>query len=159
MKYTLAFIAPLLLNPSSRLCAQAFAADRKPNIVLILADDLGYETIGTNGKPGDYTQGEYAPELVNDFVCQFIEKNKDRPFFAYYPMILTHCPFVPTPDSPDYDPKSKGSPTYKGDPKDFGDMVAYMDKDVGKIMAKLDSLGLRENTLAIFTGDNEKEDP
>ncbi len=112
-----------------------------------------------NGKPVDYTRGEFAPDLTNDFVCQFIEKNKDKPFFAYYPMILTHCPFVPTPDSPDYDPKSKGSPTYKGDPKYFGDMVAYMDKEVGKIIAKLDSLGLRENTLVIFTGDNGTDVP
>lgn len=259
------------------LCAQAFAAESKPNVVLILADDLGYETIGANGgtsyktpnidllaatgvrfehcysqplctpsrvqlmtgiynvrnyvqfgsldraqttfahllkkrgyatcvagkwqlgkepdsprhfgfdeaclwqhtrkstrtldtryvnpqleingKAVDYTRGEFAPDLVNDFVCQFIEKNKDRPFFAYCPMILTHCPFVPTPDSPAYDPKSKGSPTYKGEPKYFGDMVAYMDKEVGKIIAQLESLGLRENTLVIFTGDNGTDAP
>ena len=111
------------------------------------------------GKPKDYIHGEYGPEVVNDFVCQFIERNKDRPFFAYYPMILTHCPFVPTPDSRDYNPKSKGSPTYKGDPKYFGDMVAYMDKDVGKIIAKLESLVLRDNTLVLFTGDNGTDHP
>lgn len=123
--------------------------------------DSRYENplIEINGKPVDYTQGEFGPDLVNDFVCQFIEKNKDKPFFAYYPMILTHCPFVPTPDSPDYDPKSKGSPTYTGDPKYFGGMVAYMDKLVGKVMAKLDALGLRENTLVIFTGDNGTDRP
>ncbi len=112
-----------------------------------------------DGKPVDYTRGEFAPDVVTDYVCQFIERNKDRPFFAYYPMILTHCPFVPTPDSPDYDPTSKGSPTYKGDPKYFGDMMAYMDKHVGKIVARLESLGLRENTLIIFTGDNGTDQP
>jgi arylsulfatase A len=112
-----------------------------------------------NGKPMDYTHGEFAPDLVNDHVCQFIERNKDRPFFAYYAMILTHCPFVPTPGTPDYDPTSKGSPTYKGDPKYFGGMVSHMDTLVGKVIAKLDSLGLRENTLVLFTGDNGTDQP
>lgn len=112
-----------------------------------------------NGKPMDYTHGEFGPDLVNDYVCQFIERNKDRPFFAYYPMILTHCPFVPTPGSPDYDPTSKGSPTYKGDPKYFGGMVSHMDTLVGKVIAKLESLGLRENTLVLFTGDNGTDQP
>jgi arylsulfatase A len=112
-----------------------------------------------NGKAVDYTKGEFGPDVNNDFICDFIEKNKDRPFFAYYPMLLTHCPFVPTPNSPDYDAKSKGSPSYKGDPKYFGEMVAYMDKEVGRIIARLESLGLRENTLVIFTGDNGTDVP
>lgn len=112
-----------------------------------------------NGKAVDYTKGEFGPDITNDFICDFIGKNKDRPFFAYYPMILPHCPFVPTPGSPDYDPKSKGSPTYKGDPKYFGDMVAHVDKEIGRIIARLESLGLRENTLVIFTGDNGTDAP
>lgn len=123
--------------------------------------DSRYENplIEINGKPMDYTNGEFGPDLVNDYVCQFIERNKEKPFFAYYPMILTHCPFVPTPGSPDYDPTSKGSPTYKGDPKYFGGMVSHMDTLVGKVIAKLDSLGLRENTLVLFTGDNGTDQP
>lgn len=112
-----------------------------------------------NGKPVDYTHGEFAPDIVSDFICQFIAQNKDKPFFAYYPMILTHCPSVPTPDSPDYDPKSKGSPTYKGDPKYFGGMVTYMDKIIGKIVAQLEAQGLRENTIILFTGDNGTDVP
>ena len=112
-----------------------------------------------NGKPVDYTNGDYGPAVVSDFACDFIERNAKRPFLVYYPMILTHCPFEPTPDSPDWDPKSKGSKTYKGDAKYFGDMVAYMDKIVGKIAAKLDALGLRENTLLLFTGDNGTDKP
>ena len=74
-------------------------------------------------------------------------------------MILTHCPFEPTPDSKDWDPKSKGSPSYKGKAQYFGDMVRYMDKMVGKILKKLDDEGLRENTLVVFVGDNGTDTP
>lgn len=112
-----------------------------------------------NGKQTDYQNGEYGPDVASDFICDFIELNKKKPFFAYYPMILTHCPFEPTPDSADWDPRSKGSKTYKGNAKYFGDMVTYMDKIVGKLIDKLDELGLRENTLVLFTGDNGTDKP
>ena len=112
-----------------------------------------------NGKQVDYSNGEYGPDVATDYACDFMQRHRDRPFLVYYPMILTHCPFEPTPDSPDWDPKSKGSKTYKGDPKYFGDMVTYMDKLVGKFISKLEELGLRENTLIIFTGDNGTDKP
>jgi arylsulfatase A len=112
-----------------------------------------------NGKQVDYTDGEYGPDVVSDYACDFIRRHKDGPFLVYYPMILTHCPFEPTPDSPDWDPKSKGSKTYKGDAKYFGDMVTYMDKIVGKILRTLEEAGAGENTLVLFTGDNGTDKP
>jgi len=110
-----------------------------------------------DGKNVDYEGGEYGPDLVSDRLCAFIEKNRDRPFLAYYPMILTHDPYEPTPDSPDYrkdasGPEGKGK-RQKG-PRYFADMVAYADKIVGKIVARLEALGLRERTVLVFTGDN-----
>ncbi len=115
--------------------------------------------IDVNGKKVDFTNGEYGPDVVSDYACDFVERNKDQSFLLYYPMILTHCPFCPTPDSVDWDPKNKGSKTYKGDPKYFGDMVTYMDKMVGKLTKKLDDLGIRENTLVMFIGDNGTDSP
>jgi len=112
-----------------------------------------------DGKEVDFTSGEYGPRVCADFICDFIEEKKDGPFLVYFPMILTHCPFVPTPDSKDWDPKDKGSETYKGDAKYFPDMVTYMDRSVGQIVAKLEKLGLRENTLILFTGDNGTDKP
>ncbi len=112
-----------------------------------------------NGKAVDFTSGEYGPDVVSDYACDFIERNRNRPFLVYYPMILTHCPFEPTPDSADWNPKSAGSPTYKGDAKYFGDMVTYMDKIIGKLVAKLDEVGARENTIVLFTGDNGTDQP
>lgn len=112
-----------------------------------------------NGKEMNYNNGEFGPDIVSDFICDFMEKNKDKPFLVYYPMILTHCPFVATPDSEEWNPKSPGSPTYKGDAKFFPGMTTYMDKIVGKIDKKLADLGIRENTLLIFTGDNGTDKP
>lgn len=116
-----------------------------------------------NGKERDYVKGEYGPQVCTDFVCDFIDKNKKKPFLVYYPMILTHCPFDPTPDSTDWDPKRLGSTTYKGDRNDpqrhFRDMVAYADKLVGQIVAQLEKSGVRDDTLLIFTGDNGTDKP
>ncbi|WP_200275314.1 sulfatase-like hydrolase/transferase [Haloferula rosea] len=116
-----------------------------------------------NGEPVDYGNGEYAPQLCADFVSEFIEANKDQPFLVYYPMILTHCPFDPTPDSSDWDPTRPGSTTYKGDQnrpqKHFKDMASYMDKIVGQLEARLVDLGIRDNTLILFTGDNGTDTP
>ena len=116
-----------------------------------------------NGVEKDFTNGEYAPQICTDFICDFIDENKKKPFLVYYPMILTHCPFDPTPDSTDWDPKRLGSTTYKGDRNDpqrhFRDMVAYADKAVGQIVAQLEKSGVRENTLIIFTGDNGTDTP
>jgi arylsulfatase A len=106
-----------------------------------------------NGKEQDYENGEYGPDVVSDYALDFIGKNKEKPFFLYYPMMLTHSPYQATPESADWDPKQKGE---KGgtSPEHFADMVAHMDLLIGKLVARLDQLGLRENTLVLFLGDN-----
>ncbi len=106
-----------------------------------------------NGVQKNYTDGEYGPDLVNDYALDFITRKKDGPFFLYYPMMLTHAPYQPTPDSEDWDPKAQGEQV-NIDAKHFADMVAYMDKLIGKLVARLDSLGIRDNTLLLFVGDN-----
>jgi arylsulfatase A len=112
-----------------------------------------------NGQRVDYQNGEYGPDVVSDYACDFIRRNRQRPFLVYYPMILTHCPFCPTPDSPDWDPASPGSDTYKGNPRYFADMVAYLDKTAGKLVRALDENGVRAQTLVLFTGDNGTDKP
>ena len=119
-----------------------------------------------NGK--DFPAGnQYGPDVVSNFLVDFITRNKTRPFLCYYPMLLPHAPYEPTPDTVqekntknDSDMltgvkrligirKKKEKKTYY-----FPDMVAYMDKVVGKLISRLEELGLRENTLILFTGDN-----
>lgn len=106
-----------------------------------------------NGKERDYTANEYGPDIVNDYALDFIARKKDQPFFLYYPMMLTHSPYDATPDSEGYldDKPAKGKDRSKGH---FADMVAYTDKLIGKLVAKLDELKLRDNTLILILGDN-----
>ena len=112
-----------------------------------------------NGVKLDFNMGEFSSDLFSDFINEFMEQNKDDSFLVYYPMALTHCPFSPTPDSKTWDPTSRGSRDYKGDPQYFKDMVAYVDKTIAKIDAQLETLGIRENTLLIFIGDNGTDTP
>jgi arylsulfatase A len=101
-----------------------------------------------NGKLCEDTKGKYGPDLYCEFLIDFITRNKDRSFFVYYPMALVHSPFEATPDS------KGGGAGQKGDNQRYANMVAYMDKLVGKIVATLDKHHLREKTLILFTGDN-----
>jgi len=73
----------------------------------------------------------------------FIEKNQQKPFFLY----LSHnMPHVPLYASPEFEGRSKGGL--------YGDVVEELDWSVGKILDKLEQLGLSENTLVVFTSDN-----
>lgn len=107
--------------------------------------------IEQNGKVLERNKDEYGPDIFSDFVLDFIERKKDKPFFVYYPMVLVHDPFVPTPDSREWE---NSELRYQKDNAYFKDMVAYADKVVGRIIQKLEELNLDENTLVIFTGDN-----
>ncbi len=106
-----------------------------------------------NGRPADYSSGEYGPDLVSDYALDFITRKKDGPFFLYYPMMLTHSPYQPTPDSRTWDPKAAGENVNKR-PEHFADMVAYTDKLIGRLVAKLEELKLRDNTALLIVGDN-----
>lgn len=106
-----------------------------------------------NGVEQDYSNGEYGPDLINAHARDFIARHKDKPFFLYYPMMLTHGPYQPTPDSRNWDPKAMGESVHVK-PEHFADMVAYMDKLIGRLVTTLDEQGLRETTLLLFLGDN-----
>lgn len=100
-----------------------------------------------NGELLGILDGKYGPDIFTDYLLDFIDRNRSGPFLAYYPMVITHSPFEPTPDSVEWGQNITNKRFYV-------DMVEYMDKIIGRIVGKLDSLGLRENTFIIFTGDN-----
>lgn len=104
-----------------------------------------------NGKELPRDKDAYGPDIFADYVCDFIERKRDSAFFIYYPMVLVHDPFVPTPDSEEWPEADR---RYENDTAYFKDMVAYADKIVGRILDKLEETGISEHTLVIFTGDN-----
>lgn len=107
--------------------------------------------IQQNGEVLERDEDSYGPDIFTEYILEFMERKMDQPFFIYYPMVLVHDPFVPTPDSDTWIEKDL---RYQNDTSYFRDMVAYTDKIVGKIVAKVEELDLAERTLIIFTGDN-----
>ncbi|QDT66984.1 sulfatase-like hydrolase/transferase [Calycomorphotria hydatis] len=101
--------------------------------------------IEQNGKDLTANKNDFGPDLYTKYLLKFVEENREQPFFAYYPMALTHDPFVHTPDSSD--PKVRKQAALK-------DMVSYVDKLVGQIADRVRELGLAEKTLILFTCDN-----
>ncbi len=84
----------------------------------------------------------YLPDVMDEFLVDYLTRHRDRPLFALYSLAQMHAKLQRTPDS-----KSKEGDFYE-------DNNAYMDKLVGRLVATLERLGLREKTLVIFTGDN-----
>ncbi|TXE07215.1 sulfatase-like hydrolase/transferase [Seonamhaeicola algicola] len=110
-------------------------------------------TIYQDGAFLEATNGKYGPDVFVNYLNNFVNQQKDneKPFFVYYPMALTHDPFSPTPDSSIWSDEAR---RLDNEPQYFGDMVAYADKIVGKIMSNLEAQGLAEETLVLFYSDN-----
>jgi len=104
-----------------------------------------------NGKRLEGLEDAYGPDVVSKYAMDFMERNKNNRFFLYYPMLLVHAPFVPTPDSKEWADKNS---RHNADNRFFKDMVEYTDKIVNKLIAKIEELGLSDNTVFIFTCDN-----
>lgn len=110
-------------------------------------------TIYQNGNLLKEVKGEYGPNLWVNYIEDYLERKQhsDRPFFLYYPMALPHWPMVPTPNSEAWQEPSRRD---EEDTGYFKDMVEYMDSCVGRIVSKVDELGLHKDTLILFYSDN-----
>ncbi len=89
--------------------------------------------------------GKYGPDIYTDFLIDFMEKHKNEPLLLFYPMCLVHAPRPATPDHPDLEGDKKVRHTA---------MVRYMDKLVGRLVKALETNGIRDDTIVIFTTDN-----
>ncbi len=98
-----------------------------------------------NGTKAQKESGAYYPDVQQAFALDFLRRHRDQPFFLYYASHLVHDPIVATPDTKPGESR-----------KDvlYDDNVAYLDKQVGELVAELDKLGLREKTLILFSADN-----
>ncbi|MBX3423710.1 MAG: sulfatase-like hydrolase/transferase [Pirellulaceae bacterium] len=98
----------------------------------------------------------YGPDLMCQFLCDFIDRHKAQPFFVYYPMLLVHDPFVPTPETIGQRSREHqaNDPQPRRDKQNFVAMVKYMDRLVGQIVQHVEQAGLLERTLILFTADN-----
>lgn len=107
---------------------------------------------------------DYSPDFIEEKALDFIEQNQATPFFLYYCPTMPHAnnegwaasdPSRQTPDGMEVDTygefdKCDWFPNEKG----FARMVQRIDITVGKVMAKLEELGIAEHTLVLFSSDN-----
>jgi arylsulfatase A-like enzyme len=123
------------------------------------------------------TRGDFAPDVIQERTLEFIEKNQDKPFFLFMPIVMPHAELVVPddeilakyktkfPNEKAYVAKSKGAdygpemaiPGYQSQPyphATFAAMVERIDSYVGQVVEKLEELGLAENTIIIFASDN-----
>lgn len=105
-----------------------------------------------NYLPDSATLGKYSDDVFTEYVNNFIETNQANNFFIYYATCLCHAPYSPTPDDPQF---AAWNPADRlNDTAFFSSMVRYMDKKIGEIITKLKDLGLYDNTVILFSGDN-----
>lgn len=109
---------------------------------------------------------DYAPDRINARALDFVRSNRDRPFFLYYPTIIPHVALhVPEADLEPYralgwnDPPFTRSGGYGYTPHftpraAYAAMITRMDRYVGRLLTLLNELGLRDNTIVIFSSDN-----
>ena len=98
---------------------------------------------------GNYQEHEgYLTNVLADETCDFIERNKNKPFFAYVSFTAVHAPMQA-------DPRDKEAfPQLTGDRRTAAQMTLALDRACGQIIDKLAAEGLTENTIVVFTNDN-----
>ena len=96
-----------------------------------------------NDKVGDSTDMASLTRIYTDKGIEFLRTNKDRPFFLYMAHTMVHSVIDA---SPEFKGKSRGGL--------YGDTVEELDFHTGRLLDCIDQLGLRDNTLVIFTTDN-----
>ncbi|MBU2950823.1 sulfatase [Tamlana agarivorans] len=98
---------------------------------------------------GKYEESKlYLTDALADATIDFIEENKSQPFFVYLSFNAVHTPMEARRDD------LKQFPNLEGKRKTLAAMALGLDRACGKVLEKLDELGLRENTLIVFTNDN-----
>jgi len=110
---------------------------------------------GNKGKSDGETYSHY---VIHDAAMTFIRDHSAQPFFCYMPYTPPHGIF----DIPDDDPawalyKDKDKP-WSEDARRYAAMVTMIDRQVGEVLALLKELGLEDNTLVFFSGDNGGND-
>lgn len=90
----------------------------------------------------------YLTDVLGDEACEFIERNQDGPFFVYLSFNAVHTPMHARKEDLNLFPELKKTRQKQAA------MTLAMDRACGKVLDKLEALGLADNTLIVFTNDN-----
>ncbi len=132
----------------------------------------GHAGLAPNANPADpasyaaFKGTDYAPDRIHEQALKFIDEHREQPFFLFYPSIIPHVA-LQIPDAelepytslgwkdPPFTRSSNSGYTPHFTPRAaYAAMISKLDAQVGSLLAKLDDLGLRDDTIVIFTSDN-----
>ncbi|MED5331187.1 MAG: arylsulfatase [Planctomycetota bacterium] len=112
---------------------------------------------------GAYSGEDYAPDLLLEDALDFMTDNADQPFLLYFASIVPHLALqVPDDSLDEYEDSFEETP-YTGNagylphrtPRAaYAAMITRMDRDIGRMLDHLETLGIADNTLVLFTSDN-----
>ncbi len=117
---------------------------------------------GTAGKKWDVWNSREpakSSERIVDEVIGFIERSRNRPFYVNAWLLDTHAILNPSEEqmAPYAHLTVKGVP-FKSPAQIYAAAATEADRQIGRLLAKLDELGLAENTIVVFSSDNRPED-
>jgi N-acetylgalactosamine-6-sulfatase len=124
-----------------------------------------HRSVNSNGPGWEDEQDAYfrarSTRLIVDETIRFIEANRDSPFYVNVWTLLPHALLHPTDEQMapyrQFAPGGTKFP-YKGAMQIYYASVSDIDEQVGRLMNKLDELGLADNTVVFFSSDNGPED-
>ena len=99
----------------------------------------------------------FGPDVLVDFMVDFMKRKKDGPFLVYYPALLVHTPYIRVPGG--RTTRALPDREQKNGPECFPEMVEYLDKNVGRLVNAVDELGISNNTIILFCADNGTHGP
>jgi arylsulfatase A-like enzyme len=108
-----------------------------------------YHDLYLNGEE-IYRDGEFFPDMMLEEAKDFIDQNKNHPFFIYYALNVPHYPYQGSKEWLDYyNEKGVEYPRNL-----YAAFLSTMDENIGHLLSKLDETNLKENTIIVFLSDN-----
>ncbi|MFC2116250.1 sulfatase [Bacteroidota bacterium] len=124
-------------------------------------DKQGFDEYMVTYKPvKDFTNPEWDPHNIDSITersIRFLEENRNNPFFLIVSHNAIHDPLMESSSRIDEYKKTDPFAEYHVDPK-IGAMLSRLDEGAGRVLGKLDELGLQENTIVFFISDNGGRD-
>jgi arylsulfatase A-like enzyme len=99
-----------------------------------------------------------SSEVIADETIRFIEAHREKPFYVQAWLLDPHATLNPTPEQLSAYPGMKAPGGYPSPQQTYFSVVSDMDRHIGRILQRLDELGLRENTIIVFSSDNGPEE-
>ena len=118
-------------------------------------ESQGFDDVLATVKPKPDSNSKDAHHVgeITDRTLQFIENNKDKPFFAYVSHHVVHRPLMEDKDLINSYKTKQHNENRVNNPI-MGAMIERMDRSIGRILIKLEDLNLTDNTIIVFFSDN-----